>query len=91
MQKRVMGKKQTIAKRKTVLRFVSFMMIFILFLLTFVPSFKVKAFNTTDKNGNLSLEANGKIKINILVAAIDPTLSSIDNKNKNESRRQYGC
>ena len=81
MQKRVMGKKQTIAKRKAVLRIISFMMIFILFLLTFVPSFEAKAYSGRDKNGNISLSATGDIKINLLVAAIDPTLTSTDNKN----------
>ena len=56
-------------------------MTFIMLLLTFVPSYEAKAFNTVDKNGNISLSATGEIKINLLVAAIDPTLTSIDNKN----------
>ncbi len=62
-------------------KILSLLMTFIMLLLTFVPSYEAKAFNTVDKNGNISLSATGEIKINLLVAAIDPTLTSIDNKN----------
>ncbi|SDI92536.1 protein of unknown function [Lachnospiraceae bacterium G41] len=68
-------------------KILSLLMTFIMLLLTFVPSYEAKAFNTTDKNGNISLSATGDIKINLLVAAIDPTLKSIDNKNYSNGKK----
>lgn len=85
MHKIMKVKKQTIVKRtvsgKYVARILSVLMTVIVLLLAFVPSFEVKAYSGRDKNGNISLSATGDIKINLLVAAIDPTLTSTDNKN----------
>ena len=69
-------------------KILSLLMTFIMLLLTFVPSYEAKAFNTVDKNGNISLSATGEIKINLLVAAIDPTLTSIDNKNYRNGKKK---
>jgi hypothetical protein len=68
-------------KKNYIFKAVSVLMTLIIFALTLLPSNEAKAYSGRDKNGNLSLTATGNIKINLLVAAIDPTLSSIDGNN----------
>ena len=52
-----------------------------------LPSMEAKAYSDNDENANFSLSATGDIKINLLVAAIDPTLSSIDGKNYHNGKK----
>ena len=68
-------------KKNYILKAISILMTLVIFALTLLPSQEVKAYSGRDKNGNLSVTATGTIKINLLVAAIDPTLTSTDGKN----------
>ena len=71
-----------------ILKTISILMTLVIFALTLLPSQEVKAYSGKDKNGNLSLAATGDIKINLLVVAIDPTLSSIDGSNYNNGKKK---
>jgi hypothetical protein len=68
-------------KKNYILKAISILMTLVIFALTLLPSQEVIAYSGRDKNGNLSVTATGTIKINLLVAAIDPTLTSTDGKN----------
>ena len=74
--------------KKNCFRVLSLVMTLIIVSLTFLPSLDIKAYETRDKNGNISLTATGDIKINLLVAAIDPTLTSLDNKNFHNGKKK---
>ena len=75
-------------KRKRIWRIVlSLIMINILLSLTLMPSYEVKAYSSKDKNGNITLSPTGDIKINLLVAAIDPTLTSLDSSNYHNGKK----
>ena len=65
-------------KKNYIFKAVSIFVTLIFLVSTLLPSYDAKAYSGTDKNGNISLNATGDIKINLLVAAIDPTLTSVD-------------